>query len=695
MDHARALRRLLLLPLTTALVVAASWQPAPPSQGIATMRPASVLAADPSVDPFATASPTDSPSAAPAPTQAPTAQPTTSPSDPASADPSATPTAAPTAGPTATPPPTATPTPTESPTPTPTVDPSASVLPSESPSPSPSALPWPSDAWMLTGGQQQGLRVGAGVPLYRLSAPRSGPSVTSPHTGYTLDGPDCAICHAAHTASGIALGQEATENGICFTCHNGSGSTYDIRSQFNAVPANNAAQDAFYSHPTGDASSSLHKLAEDNEFQNQLNRHAVCADCHNPHQATSTRPAQSATGWTAPGSISGAPGVSVVNGAAGTAPTYSLKAGNTVTYEYELCLKCHSGWTTLPARSASHPSWWSLDTGIEFNPANTSYHPIEAAGRNQTAQLAASLAGTSPFKAWDYNTSSTIRCASCHGDPSTVNQTPSGTPKTPSPDANEAAHASQNRGLLIAPYRDRLLKPAGEDYSSTDFALCYLCHAEQPFVNTDEDGTASDTLFSLHAAHVSQIAGIDNSNLSIDHSGDGGGLALCAECHFRPHSTAIAYKVGDTSPVARSTGSSSLVNFSPNVEGISGIAPTWTQPNSNGVGSCTLRCHGYTHFSSNTSYVEAPGAAFTATPTTGPVGLLGMTVTFTDLSKYVSTSNGAWAWSFGDGGTSTLRNPVHTYTSVGSFSVTLTVTRVGGDGLSSTLVRYAYVTVTP
>jgi gliding motility-associated-like protein len=43
--------------------------------------------------------------------------------------------------------------------------------------------------------------------------------------------------------------------------------------------------------------------------------------------------------------------------------------------------------------------------------------------------------------------------------------------------------------------------------------------------------------------------------------------------------------------------------------------------------------------------------------------------TFTDQSIGADT----WSWNFGDGGTSTLQNPVHTYASTGVFNVTLTV----------------------
>jgi PKD repeat protein len=39
-----------------------------------------------------------------------------------------------------------------------------------------------------------------------------------------------------------------------------------------------------------------------------------------------------------------------------------------------------------------------------------------------------------------------------------------------------------------------------------------------------------------------------------------------------------------------------------------------------------------------------------------------------------------WAWDFGDGGTSTLQNPTHTYASPGTYTITLTVTGTSPDG---------------
>ncbi len=52
----------------------------------------------------------------------------------------------------------------------------------------------------------------------------------------------------------------------------------------------------------------------------------------------------------------------------------------------------------------------------------------------------------------------------------------------------------------------------------------------------------------------------------------------------------------------------------------------------------------------------------------------GLTVTFTDTSTDQGGTIGTHQWTFGDGGTSTAANPVHTYTSQNTYSVTETVT---------------------
>jgi len=79
-----------------------------------------------------------------------------------------------------------------------------------------------------------------------------------------------------------------------------------------------------------------------------------------------------------------------------------------------------------------------------------------------------------------------------------------------------------------------------------------------------------------------------------------------------------------------------------------------------------------------------PVAAFSAKPISGKVPLK---VQFTDKSSNVPTS---WKWTFGDGSISTLKNPPHTYTKAGKYTVSLTVKNTRG---SNTKTMSGYITV--
>jgi PKD repeat protein len=93
-------------------------------------------------------------------------------------------------------------------------------------------------------------------------------------------------------------------------------------------------------------------------------------------------------------------------------------------------------------------------------------------------------------------------------------------------------------------------------------------------------------------------------------------------------------------------------------------------------------------YSAEVSFVAPPDAApvanFTASPTSGTAPL---TVAFTDASTGNITS---WSWTFGDGGTSTTRNPTYTYRAAGTYTVSLQVS--GPDG-SNTATKSGYIRV--
>jgi PKD repeat protein len=83
---------------------------------------------------------------------------------------------------------------------------------------------------------------------------------------------------------------------------------------------------------------------------------------------------------------------------------------------------------------------------------------------------------------------------------------------------------------------------------------------------------------------------------------------------------------------------------------------------------------------------EAVEAEFTASPTSG---LVPLPVTFTNASTGDYTDS---LWAFGDGGTSTEEDPIHSYTAAGSYTATLTVS---GPGASDTETKPAYIWVAP
>ena len=83
------------------------------------------------------------------------------------------------------------------------------------------------------------------------------------------------------------------------------------------------------------------------------------------------------------------------------------------------------------------------------------------------------------------------------------------------------------------------------------------------------------------------------------------------------------------------------------------------------------------------SAADTPSANFTANTTNGFAPL---SVHFTDNSAGTPTS---WYWDFGDGQSSTVQNPTHTYYTVGAYSVTLNATNDAG---TSSLTRKNYIT---
>ena len=91
-----------------------------------------------------------------------------------------------------------------------------------------------------------------------------------------------------------------------------------------------------------------------------------------------------------------------------------------------------------------------------------------------------------------------------------------------------------------------------------------------------------------------------------------------------------------------------------------------------------------TQIVSEATVVNPPVAGFTAVSTN--ICENG-SITFTDQSTNSPTS---WLWDFGDGQTSGVQNPSHTYTTAGTYTVSLTATNTGGSN-TSTMNNYIIV----
>lgn len=93
---------------------------------------------------------------------------------------------------------------------------------------------------------------------------------------------------------------------------------------------------------------------------------------------------------------------------------------------------------------------------------------------------------------------------------------------------------------------------------------------------------------------------------------------------------------------------------------------------------------GWSNNSANlTIMADPPVTNFTADTNVGAAPLV---VTFSDTTTGGNISN--WYWDFGDSGSSVDQNPIHTFTSIGTFNVVLTASNPSGSDISATYPIY-------
>ncbi|MBE0688484.1 MAG: S8 family serine peptidase [Anaerolineaceae bacterium] len=100
----------------------------------------------------------------------------------------------------------------------------------------------------------------------------------------------------------------------------------------------------------------------------------------------------------------------------------------------------------------------------------------------------------------------------------------------------------------------------------------------------------------------------------------------------------------------------------------------WTDDSGDGIKEPLLDVSNAAIF--NPVLVPGSGGVPTNNPPTAnfTFNTSGLTAIFSDSSSDSDGTIASWTWSFGDGGTSTNQNPSHTYATVGTYTVNLTVT---------------------
>ena len=356
------------------------------------------------------------------------------------------------------------------------------------------------------------------------------------HTGYaTVTANGCESCHKPHGGAAPERNLKGPEELTCANCHGANAIGRNIAAEFQKA----------YRHPTYSVTPSVHDAAESPtnaahplpETGAATARHAECADCHNPHAsyaATAAAPKGS-------GKLAGVWGIDS-NGAR-VLPSGVPASVN----EYEICYKCHADSANQPqAGGAPYPPYPNrvasqFNKRLQFDPANPSFHPIEAAGRNTT---------TMPSLLAPWTVTSIVTCTDCHSNDTG--------PKAPTPGVGPSGpHGSNIKHILVARYD---MDNSNTPESAAAYALCYKCHNRTSILGNQS--------FGRHQLHI-----VTNQ-------------VSCAICHDSH---------GISSTQGNATNNAHLVNFdkrfvTPSSGGILRYDSLGTR-----TGRCYLTCHGHDH----------------------------------------------------------------------------------------------------
>ncbi|MBZ5648356.1 MAG: hypothetical protein LAN37_14170 [Acidobacteriia bacterium] len=370
----------------------------------------------------------------------------------------------------------------------------------------------------------------------------------------------CSSCHMSHNAQGpVRLLRAANPPAPtvdpttqdCLTCHSG---------ELNLSPSspNIYAEFVKPGHPLP-AGNNVHDAAETAVLSN--NRHATCADCHNPHSANQV------SSFTIPPAIrvsqAGVAGVSAADGVTVLTPAVN---------QYENCLRCHgtsAGKGTNPATFGYLPAYPNsagdpLNVISQFGSTTLSSHPVmrdfsSSFSQPSIRKFMVNLDGITNGRP----IGSRILCTDCHNSD---DNREFGGPGPNGPHGSKWMHILERRyefSQAPAPGQNitnplQGLTPSNLGSIGGPFAMCAKCH------DLTGSGILSASSFSGHASHIIT---------------DG---FSCSVCH-------TAHGVAQTGSIP----GVGLVNFDANVVSANGSGVPISY--NSATNTCTLRCHGYDH----------------------------------------------------------------------------------------------------
>ncbi len=275
-----------------------------------------------------------------------------------------------------------------------------------------------------------------------LSGPAAAQSAASldPHLDSIVVRSSCQACHRGHGAARSPM-LPGPQREVCLGCH---GTRADVERQVREgalaadarPPLLASALSRTFTHPlTARAFSELEPAV------------VVCSSCHSPHRGDREQ-----------------------RGERFPPARRLMSPKDPSQFEYQLCEGCHG-------RGGAAPTGLTNIGGL-VNPANRSYHPVEAPTRDGAPSVRPELAGRE------------VNCTDCHG-----NADPLGA---------RGPHGSSEQFLL----RARYATVDGSGASASAHALCWLCHRQEALLDSPR--------FPLHRLHVGRLQ------------------ASCATCH-NPH----------------------------------------------------------------------------------------------------------------------------------------------------------------